>query len=182
MDMDKKADIERCLHCQRKVCYGNCKSMRAEKRTDKPRRGKRYKYQGEMLTLSEIAIRCGIDPQIIMNRVRKKGWTVERATSVPVVRRKEYEVEAFGERHTLTTWASMKGLPLYIVRNRLRDGWTVEAALTEPIRKPGIMIDGERVTNQELARRLGISDVTVGNRLRMGWTGEQIVEYYGGRK
>lgn len=182
MDMDKQAEIDRCLHCQRKVCHGNCKSEREAKRTRASKRGKRYKYQGEMLTLSEIAVRCGVDAQILCTRMKKKGWTLERATSVPVVRRTECEVEAFGEKHTLSTWACMRGLPPYIIRNRLRDGWTVEKALTEPLRRPGLVVDGERVSAKELSRRLGISDVTIGKRLRMGWTGDQIVEYYGGRK
>ncbi len=41
-------------------------------------------YRGERLSLAQLSERCGIAPATLHARVRIRGWTVERAASVPV--------------------------------------------------------------------------------------------------
>ena len=135
-----------------------------------------------MLMMSEIAARCGMDQQVLYNRLNH-GWSLEQAVSAPVKRRPEPVVEVFGERHTLAAWATMRNLPLYVVKNRIKDGWSVEAALSEPVKKRVLLeVDGERITVAELARRLGVEYESVRWHIRQGRTAEWIIEHYGGAK
>jgi hypothetical protein len=50
-------------------------------------------------------------------------------------RRNNRFVELHGKRQTLTQWANEKGIKWYTMRERMRRGWTIERALTEPVRK-----------------------------------------------
>lgn len=45
-----------------------------------------------------------------------------------------------------------------------------------------LYLDGRRVTQRELARLCHKSQERISECVRRGWTGDQIVEYYGGRK
>lgn len=50
-------------------------------------------------------------------------------------RRGNIVLEFRGERKLLCEWCDIKGLPLYVLSRRLRNGWSVERALVTPIRK-----------------------------------------------
>lgn len=184
--MDKKNRIDMCLNCKRKECSGNCARVQnAAKQKKKPREynAKKYEYQGEWLPLKEIAARCGIDYTTLYLRIVAKGWTMERATTEPVHKRMTRVVEAFGEAHTLREWATIRGLPLNVIKSRISSGWTAERALTQPITVPrAITVDGESVTAIALARQLNIDEALVYYRVRRGWTGDMIVEHYRGGK
>jgi len=39
----------------------------------------------------------------------------------------------FGEQRSIVSWADKFGLPLYLIDNRLRAGWTIERALSERV-------------------------------------------------
>jgi hypothetical protein len=43
-------------------------------------------------------------------------------------------LEFQGEVHTLSEWAQLKGMLWDTLRSRLRYGWTIERALTEPVK------------------------------------------------
>ena len=54
-----------------------------------------------------------------------------------------------------------------------------------PGKKPNrrsMTVKGVRVTQAEIAAMCHIGHGTVQRCVKMGWTGDQIVEYYGGRK
>lgn len=178
-----KAEIDRCLNCTRKTCTGNCAYYRDPDAPRKKRGGKKYAYQGEMLTLGEISMRCGISIQTLYTRVVRYGWSVEDAARLKVERRRPMLVEAFGEKNTLAVWSQLRSIPASVIKTRILSGWDPERALTEPVAKPRTLtVAGEAVSAAELARRLGMSDVWVRKRAKEGWTGDQIAEYYGGRK
>ena len=44
--------------------------------------------------------------------------------------RNNHRIEWGGETHTMVEWAEITGLPVYVIRNRLIYGWSIEDALT----------------------------------------------------
>jgi hypothetical protein len=78
-----------------------------------------------------------------------------------------------GETLTHAEWSYRLGLHPDTVGQRLRNGWTVERALTQPIRWEFrarlITHAGETLTLTGWARRLGISPETIAMRIKSGW-------------
>lgn len=77
-------------------------------------------------------------------------------------------LEAFGECHTLTTWAEKLGIDSATLYMRLYKGWDVERALSTPCRQKLITIDGETHTLVEWSRISGRARTTIQDRLRRG--------------
>lgn len=102
---------------------------------------------GESLTISEWAERTGIDPRTISMRIRR-GWDARLAITTPVTvassgpsgtrgnhKRKNNVILSLGnEQMCLADWASRFGVSPQAIKNRLKRGWSVEKALTEPFR------------------------------------------------
>lgn len=42
-----------------------------------------------------------------------------------------------GETHCISEWSEITGISIYVLRNRLRYGWTIERALTTPLCSQG---------------------------------------------
>ena len=93
----KKESAEVCLSCTMKKCTGKCDKIAAvEREIVNPEfhrhtrgfsgRGKKYEYNGEMLSMEQIAISCGVGSKTIRDRLRR-GMTREQATQ-PVARGK----------------------------------------------------------------------------------------------
>lgn len=49
-----------------------------------------YVYNGELLCVSEISRRCGVGRHTIDYRIKKLKWTIEQATTYPVIRGMKY--------------------------------------------------------------------------------------------
>jgi WhiB family transcriptional regulator, redox-sensing transcriptional regulator len=89
------------------------------------------------------------------------------------------QLEWSGLALTTKQWAERLGIPVGTIRTRLRAGWSVERALTEP---PGtnlrqihrIEFNGESLTLREWSARVGINEGTLGARLNnYGWSIER---------
>ena len=104
--------------------------------------------------------------------------------------RRGKQMEAFGEKHNLREWADRYRVSYYALMKRLRNGWTLEEALTAPKgarlyrNRPGpvpmrLNVDGMSLTLDEWAREAGVNRSTIYMRLRMGWTAREAV--YGKR-
>ena len=139
-----KAEIDVCLNCPKEICRpAGCmrfESARANAGTPIETNGageELYIYQGEKLTLAELARRYGMDPDVLYQRVKRHGWRISKALNTPVRPKR---------------------------------------------RKCTMTVGGEPVSMLEIAMRLNVAMSTVGYRVKQGWTGDQIVEYYGGRK
>ena len=62
------------------------------------------------------------------------------------------------------------------MRMRLKNGWSVERALTEPpVTRAPLDIDGESLTLEEWTRRSGIPRSVITSRLRQGWNAKEAV-------
>ena len=64
---------------------GNVRWATMKEQSNNKRSNVRLEYKGETLTISQWSARTGIPANTIQNRVRKRGWTVERALTTPGV-------------------------------------------------------------------------------------------------
>lgn len=89
-------------------------------------------------------------------------------------------LEHRGEIHTAAEWASILNLDYSTLISRLQCGWTVENALTRPIRRHTkkhrntlIAFNGESLTLKGWADKSGIPFVLLNQRITRGWTIER---------
>lgn len=91
-------------------------------------------------------------------------------------RRSNKVLEFRGERHTISQWSEIVGLPRKTIEKRLSSyGWTVDDALTTPVdawKKP-VQFNGQTKTICEWADDCGISRSTLCARLKKGMTIEE---------
>lgn len=73
-------------------------------------------------------------------------------------------VEWNGRKMSLSKAAEISGIPYYQVHFRLKNGWTLEDALTKPLFKKSDL--------HKKCDELGLNYHTVYNRIRMGWSEE----------
>lgn len=98
---------------------------------------------GERLCVTDWAIKLGIDPRRIFERLRR-GWSPNRAVSVKYAtrwsnssmreERRRMAAKRFityrGETLSISEWAERLGLRPKVVAERLRKGWSEERAVT----------------------------------------------------
>lgn len=89
-----------------------------------------------------------------------------------------------GVQATVAEWSRMTGLSEGAIARRLRDGMSVESALTEPLTPRGrraialmikLTVNGESLIIADWARRTGLRRKTIDRRLRAGWTPERAI-------
>jgi hypothetical protein len=84
-------------------------------------------------------------------------------------RRTNHLITFKGITQPLITWAEQVGISRLTLRSRLREGWTIERALTEPARDlQWLTFDGVTLTAADWARRVSIKPATVHARIRRG--------------
>ncbi|WP_139315130.1 hypothetical protein [Mongoliimonas terrestris] len=89
------------------------------------------------------------------------------------------KIEHDGKYHTLREWSQITGLPIKIIRSRLKAKWPIERALTEQLNKERqeITYNGASRTYTEWSQVTGIRNHTLRNRIRAGWTVGQALGY-----
>lgn len=79
-----------------------------------------------------------------------------------------------GQTRCLSDWSKATGVPVTTLWCRIRDGWSVEKALTTPAGKQSkaqkFKAHGLSMTMKEWARYLDVSPNTLAARLRYGWS------------
>lgn len=93
-------------------------------------------FDGRSMYVSEWAEEYDLPPKLLSGRLGK-GWAIERALTTPVQKcaSPSGEVEYAGKTQSITKWAEETGVPMKQISQRLRRGWSVEEALTTPVRK-----------------------------------------------
>lgn len=102
--------------------------------------GKKYRYEHEWRTLTEIARMTGIGRGVLDRRI-KRGMTLTEALSPPQpvqrgqpVRRAPRMITFAGMTMSIPQWAEHLGINTCTLRDRLdMHGWPIERALTEPV-------------------------------------------------
>ena len=96
--------------------------------------------------------------------------------------RKNVNITWNGETHSLSVWGRIKpnGLNYDILRSRLRDGWSIERAFSEPRYEnlPDtsghlITVNGETHNVENWCKRIGIQKSTFYRRIARGWSEER---------
>lgn len=111
----------------------NCRWADMHTQQNNTSRNIRIVFCGEERTISEWAEFLGIPYQTIWHRY-EKGFPIDQVLGLHKM--KKAGISCFGETHTLKEWSLITGIPSGTISNRIyRCGWSVEKALTEPIRK-----------------------------------------------
>ncbi|MHA6692043.1 hypothetical protein [Devosia sp. A449] len=77
--------------------------------------------------------------------------------------------ELNGQRFTLGQWASIYGVPVGRVTTRVRSGWSLERALTEPVSKQTITYRNQTLTLSQWSDKTGLTVTTIRQRVKYGW-------------
>ena len=95
-------------------------------------------FNGETHTIAEWAMKIGIVPRSLRDRL-KAGWSVEKALTTPPVAQSKPPMilEYNGVKKTVAEWARQFGMNPATLHNRLYKGMTVEEALLKPLDSRG---------------------------------------------
>ena len=94
-----------------------------------------YTVDGITRSMSEWAEITGLTVSGIYGRMYTRGWSIEDAIKTPLPQTKTYEYK--GEHKTILQWALSAGLKRNTVEERLKRGWSMDAALNTPTRTQG---------------------------------------------
>lgn len=141
-------------------------------------------YQGRDMSVAELAELTGMPYALLMDRITRNGWSVEKAVSTPKIEnrrrtteyrsRHEIKVTHNGETRTLSQWAKAYGISLHILWSRhTSGGWDFTEALTTPADKGNTSkraaarfeYNGRLMTIKELSAATGIKVPTLTYRL-----------------
>ena len=181
--------IQLCCACDKQNCDGLCHEYRKLYREiiggHQMRGGKLLPYQGEMLTITEIARRSGISRETIYKRLQS-GASLEEAVVPPKHRRGvRVYVTYRGERYTVGRLAQIMGINKSTLYWRLECGMTPEDAVDgihakNTGRRPKLYTAfGKSLPLYEWARQIGYSISTLRQYMSRGMTLEQIAERAG---
>lgn len=121
-------------------------------------------------TIAEWSVITGIASTTIRQRLDQNKWSVEKSLTTPVVKSKKRVARPSimltlnGETHSRPEWANLTGIPLSTIRGRLKNGDSVEQALslnrTPALRKRKkiicLTISGETLPLTEWAKRTSL--------------------------
>lgn len=112
----------------------NCRWATSKQQARNRRDNVLYEYKGECLTLPDWAERYDLKVITLVSRVRRMGWTMERALNERPTK-KDILITAFGETRHLSEWSKRTGHPQGRIYLRIKRGWNPERALSENARK-----------------------------------------------
>ena len=145
----------------------------------------RNKRNNIMLTLNGITLcekdwanRLGMRQGTLRKR-RQRGWPVEQILDPSCKRddKKSVFLTHNGDTKCLSEWARIYGLVDGTLRDRIKWGWDVSTAITQPAtpggKKTMILYKGENLSVKEWAKKLGILYNTLASRLYRRWSLEK---------
>lgn len=113
----------------------NCKwSNRIEQANNKSK-SMFITYQGETKTLRAWARELGLKYKRVWERMKYYGWSFEKAINMDARETVRRLVEYKGSTKVLAQWCQELHLPYSTIKNRLDNGWSVERAFEQPIRR-----------------------------------------------
>lgn len=121
-------------------CKSNCRWETPIQQGRNTRRNHMITYNGETHCLSEWAEILGLSYYVLRSRLNN-GWTVDRMfnqkprkyTGTPSKSKQTFTFH--GKTQSTAQWAKEFGLQFMTLHSRLKNGWSIERALTEPVHK-----------------------------------------------
>ena len=116
---------------------GNCRWATRAEQSRNTAQNRMVTYLGETLTLTEWAERLGVQQKVLAHRL-DRGWPLERALTKPANRAISVTTKQIthnGQTKTISQWAECLGVNRTALSSRIRLGWDVERALTQPFRR-----------------------------------------------
>lgn len=74
---------------------GNCRWATYSQQNRNYSRNRPIQFRGELVLIGDLAERHGMPADIVKNRVRRYGWTIEEALTIPVMRKGQRRVITF---------------------------------------------------------------------------------------
>ena len=121
-------------------CPENCRWVTPIEQANNKSNSHKIMYNGETHTIAEWSRISGMNYDLIKSRIYR-GWSADEVFETPLG---EYPlskklaqkgcIEFEGEKHTLREWAEITGLRHATIYKRLGSGWSIEDALTKPVK------------------------------------------------
>ncbi|HXQ34629.1 MAG TPA: hypothetical protein VN843_11510 [Anaerolineales bacterium] len=112
---------------------GNCRWATSVQQVCNRSNTVRVPYKGQELTLTEISEQTGVSYRLLQARIFRDGLDPETAASKPKETPDLHEFN--GQKGTLNQLAKNQGIGYHTVFARLKNGLTLEEALTKPVRR-----------------------------------------------
>lgn len=90
-------------------------------------------YNGETLTITEWAEKLGINKKTLWGRLRRLNYDVDKAFSKNNL--SEHKITYNGKTQSIVDWANEICINSRTLYTRLHKGWSIERALTTPVKK-----------------------------------------------
>jgi hypothetical protein len=148
----------------------NCRWADAKQQANNTRKNRYIVVNGEKGTISEMAIKYGIHKERIRARL-EIGWTPEEACTIGINQQRSNDVIITynGISKRLSDYVREFDIEFSTLRHRIKKGWTVEQALTTPVKRI-FTVFGETESINYLSEKFGIRKSTIYERLREGWS------------
>ena len=114
---------------------GNCRWATPRQQARNISTNRILTHEGQTMCSAEWAEQTGINPRTISQRLAR-GWPVGRVLTTPVggFRANNRLVTYNGTTLNIATWSKRTGIDHSTLEKRLNAGWSVERALTMPVR------------------------------------------------
>lgn len=119
---------------------GNCRWANSFNQANNTRKNVYLTYKGETRTVNQWARHLNLANSTLRNRLDKLNWPIDKAFNVnPDYGNRKYirsdKITHNGQCHTLVKWAKVTGIKIQTLRKRIKLNWSIEKALTTPVRK-----------------------------------------------
>lgn len=156
-------------------CKGNCIWADMETQANN-KRTSRFVTVGELtMTIAQWERHTGLYEGQVKERVKRYGWSLEDACSVPSKAREPTKlITVDGETKTTIEWEDLLGLRRGLINSRIHAGWDKETACKTPTRESKVVVAlGMSKTIREWEIHHGLKEDTISARIRTGrWSDE----------
>lgn len=122
----RQTTIDR-IDCNGNYSKDNCRWATMKEQSNNKRNNRRFKVNGESLTLTQWVERLGV-PQSTIRRRLARGWSVEKTLTTKGF--SENKITFNGKTLNISEWAKKKGIRYNTLHGRLSNGLPVEKALS----------------------------------------------------